>query len=146
VYTDVPNPPFKPPPIKLPISLIKAQRNNKTKKVVLNLKQGKIPAENVFDWGDRTENFTNSNPCSSQQLCQKTMPSHSFRDMMTSSGKMDNLRFRTARSGWQEVSNFLTSRCVQTQSIFFLGVERNLYREQSAALKCNIAASPKGKY
>jgi hypothetical protein len=106
----------------------------------------KILAENVFDWGGRNQNSPKSKLFSSEQLYWKIMPSHSLRDVTTPSSKMENLNFRTARSGRQESTNYLTSSCVQSLVISCLGVEWNLYTEQSAELKCNIAASPTGKY
>jgi len=95
----------------------------------------KILAENVFHWGGRNQNSPNSNLFSSEQLYWKIMPSHSLRDVTTSCSKMENLNFRTARSGRQESTNYLTSNCVQSLFISCLGVEWNLYTEQSAELK-----------
>jgi hypothetical protein len=73
------------------------------------------------------------------------MPSHGLRDVTTPSSKMENLNFRTLRSGPQQSTNYLTSSFVQSLFISYLGVERNLYTEQSAAHKFYISASPKGK-
>ena len=81
----------------------------------------KILAENVFEWGGRNQNSLNSNVFSSEQLYWKIMPFHSLRDVTTSSSKMENLNFRTARSGRQESTNYLTSSCVQSLFISCLG-------------------------
>jgi hypothetical protein len=120
------------------LSKCQEQRNDK----------GGVKPENkkILDWGGRNQNSPNSNLFSSEQLYWKIMPSHSLRDVTTSSSKMENLNFRTARSGRQESTNYLTSNCVQSLFIICLGVEWNLYTEQSAELKCNIAASSTGKY
>jgi hypothetical protein len=121
--------------------LCQEQQNNKGG---VKPENRKILAANVFDWGGPNQNSPDSNPFSSE-LYWKIMPSHGLRDVTTSSSKMENLNFRTARSGRQESTNYLTSSFVQSLFISYLGVEWNLYTEQSAALKCNIAASPKGK-
>jgi len=81
----------------------------------------KFLAENVSDWGARNQNSPNSNLLSSEQPYWKIMPSHSLRDVTTSSSKMENLNFRTARSGRQESTNYLTSSCVHLSSLVAWG-------------------------
>lgn len=113
VCTAVHNPPFKNTPIKF--------SRTKNDKGGVKPENRKFLAENEFDWGGRNQSSPNSNLRSSEQPYWKIMPSHSLRDVTTSSSKMENLNFRTARSGRQESTNYLTSSCVHLSSLVAWG-------------------------